>query len=77
MNGWLLLQKMFAAPLDELLASPQFYLYSGILLLMATPIVRVLFTIYGFAKEKDWRYTIISSIVLAVIFISIAFSIVH
>ena len=40
---------------------------AGIILLIATPIVRVLFSGIGFILEKDWLYTGISLLVLAII----------
>ena len=40
---------------------------AGIILLIATPIVRVLFSGIGFIMEKDWLYTGISLLVLAII----------
>jgi uncharacterized membrane protein len=39
----------------------------GLLLLIATPISRVLFSVIGFLFEKDYLYVIISLIVLAII----------
>ena len=45
----------------------------GLLILIATPIARVIFAVIGFARERDMLYTIISLIVLAVL----AFSLVH
>jgi uncharacterized membrane protein len=44
-----------------------------LLILIATPIARVIFAVIGFARERDMLYTIISLIVLAVL----AFSLVH
>ena len=43
----------------------------GLLLLIATPIARVAFAIFGFAAERDRMYVIISSIVLAVLLYSL------
>lgn len=43
---------------------------AGIILLIATPIMRVLFSAIGFAAEKDYLYTGITILVLAIIFIS-------
>ena len=40
---------------------------AGIILLIATPIVRILFSAIGFVLEKDWLYTGISLLVLAII----------
>jgi uncharacterized membrane protein len=42
----------------------------GIALLIATPILRVVFAAVGFILEKDYLYTLISVIVLLVIIIS-------
>jgi uncharacterized membrane protein len=43
----------------------------GILLLIATPVSRVIFSVIGFFFEKDYLYVIISLIVLAIIAYSI------
>lgn len=43
----------------------------GILLLIATPISRVIFSVIGFLFEKDYLYVIISLIVLGIIGYSI------
>lgn len=45
----------------------------GLLVLVATPIARVIFAIIGFARERDWLYTAVSVIVLAIL----AFSLLH
>lgn len=42
----------------------------GIILLIATPIIRVAFSAVGFVFEKDYLYTAISFLVLLIIFIS-------
>jgi uncharacterized membrane protein len=42
----------------------------GIILLIATPIVRVAFSAVGFVLEKDYLYTGITLLVLLIIFIS-------
>ncbi|HEX4595021.1 MAG TPA: DUF1634 domain-containing protein, partial [Bryobacteraceae bacterium] len=39
----------------------------GLLLLIATPIARVAFSLVGFAMEHDRRYVVITSIVLVVL----------
>jgi uncharacterized membrane protein len=44
----------------------------GLLLLIATPIARVAFSLMGFALERDHTYVVITSIVLAVLIYSIA-----
>jgi uncharacterized membrane protein len=57
-------------PLD-----PFLYLYTGLVLLMLTPVARVLVTAAGFARARDWRFTIISLAVFIVIVLSIVLSI--
>ena len=42
----------------------------GIILLIATPVIRVAFSAIGFIIEKDYLYTIITLIVLLIIVIS-------
>jgi uncharacterized membrane protein len=42
----------------------------GLLLLIATPIGRVVFGVVGFAKMKDWLYAVVSAIVLTVLLFS-------
>jgi uncharacterized membrane protein len=45
----------------------------GLLVLVATPIARVIFAIIAFARERDLLYTVVSLIVLGIL----AFSLVH
>jgi uncharacterized membrane protein len=42
----------------------------GILLLIATPIMRVAFCVYSFATQKDKIYVVVSGIVLTVLLYS-------
>jgi uncharacterized membrane protein len=42
----------------------------GLLLLIATPILRVVVSMIGFALQRDRTYTVISAVVLAVLLIS-------
>jgi uncharacterized membrane protein len=42
----------------------------GILLLIATPIMRVAYCVFGFAAQKDRIYVVVSSIVLTVLLYS-------
>lgn len=42
----------------------------GILLLILTPLVRIIFALIGYLKEKDYIYVIISLIVLAIMTVS-------
>ena len=46
----------------------------GILLLIATPIARVVFAVIGFAIERDRLYVLISLIVLAVLMVGLLHS---
>jgi uncharacterized membrane protein len=43
----------------------------GLLLLIATPVARVVFAVIGFALERDRLYVVVSVIVLAVLVISL------
>jgi len=43
----------------------------GLLLLIATPVARVVLAVVGFAMERDRLYVVISSIVLAVLLFSL------
>jgi uncharacterized membrane protein len=45
----------------------------GLLVLIATPIARVIFAVIGFARERDMLYTVVSLVVLAIL----VFSLVH
>ena len=45
----------------------------GLLVLIATPIARVVFAVVGFARERDMLYTVISLIVLTIL----GFSLLH
>ena len=42
----------------------------GILMLIFTPLMRIIFALIGYLKEKDYTYVIISSIVLIIMVIS-------
>ena len=42
----------------------------GLLLLIATPIARVAFSVWGFAAERDRMYTVFTLIVLAILLFS-------
>jgi uncharacterized membrane protein len=43
----------------------------GLLLLIATPVARVVFAVIGFALERDRLYVVVSSIVLVILVISL------
>lgn len=42
----------------------------GILLLIVTPLVRIIFALIGYLKEKDYTYVVISLIVLTIMLVS-------
>ena len=43
----------------------------GLLLLIATPVARVIFAVVGFYMEHDYMYAIVSLIVLAILVFSL------
>jgi uncharacterized membrane protein len=45
----------------------------GILLLIATPVARVIFCVGGFAAQRDKLYVLVSSVVLAILVYSLFF----
>jgi uncharacterized membrane protein len=56
---------------DGLLAlHPQAFIALGLLLLIATPVIRVATSIFAFAKEHDRCYVVITTVVLAILLIS-------
>ncbi len=44
---------------------------AGIILLIATPVVRVGICVLGFALERDWTYVVISAMVLSLLLFAI------
>ena len=50
---------------------PESIIQLGLLLLIATPIVRVAFSIVAFALERDWIYVGLTAFVLAVLLYSL------
>jgi uncharacterized membrane protein len=50
--------------------SGQAIVMAGLLLLIATPVARVAFSIVIFAIERDWLYTVITSGVLLLLLVS-------
>lgn len=43
----------------------------GLLLLIATPVARVIFSVFAFGRQRDFTYLLITLIVLAVLFYSL------
>jgi len=56
------------------LFNPFLLFYLGILLLMLTPILRVVMAVASFSLERDIRFVVISAAVLFIILLSIYFS---
>ena len=50
---------------------PQAVIRFGFLLLIATPVLRVAFSVIGYAMEKDYKYVSITLIVLAILLYSL------
>jgi len=48
-----------------------FLLTSGVLLLLATPITRVVVSSVGYARRRDWVFVVLTAIVLAELLASI------
>jgi uncharacterized membrane protein len=46
---------------------PRGWLEAGILMLILTPVARVIFSVYAFARAKDPTYVVITLIVLALL----------
>jgi uncharacterized membrane protein len=42
----------------------------GLLLLIATPVLRVAFSVLGFARQRDWLYVLLTLIVLGLLLYS-------
>jgi uncharacterized membrane protein len=53
------------------LLSPESIIQLGLILLIATPVARVIFCLVGFARQRDPLYVAISSIVLAILLYSL------
>jgi uncharacterized membrane protein len=45
----------------------------GLLFLIGIPIARVVFSVYAFAKGKDWQYVLITTFVLILLLYSLTF----
>jgi uncharacterized membrane protein len=50
---------------------PRGIIQFGLLVLIATPVARVLFTVFAFAYERDWTYVVITVIVLTLLLYSL------
>jgi uncharacterized membrane protein len=54
---------------------PVTLMFTGLVCLMFTPVLRVVVAIAGFAKERDWRFVFVSSTVLLLLVGEIVYSI--
>lgn len=52
-------------------ARSEYLIQLGLLVLIATPVARVAFSVVAFALERDWTYVAITVIVLAVLLLSL------
>lgn len=43
----------------------------GLLILIATPIARVIFSVFAFLYQRDWTYVVVTLIVLAILIYSL------
>jgi uncharacterized membrane protein len=43
----------------------------GLLLLLATPVARVAFSVFAFALRRDWLYVVITLVVLGILLLSL------
>ena len=52
--------------------SPLEIIQFGLLLLIATPVARVAFSVWAFTRARDWKYVVITLIVLGLLTYSLA-----
>jgi uncharacterized membrane protein len=65
-----LVERMFSFTFD-----PVTLMFTGLVVLMFTPILRVITAVFGFAAERDWRFVIVSSVVLFMLVGEIVYSV--
>ncbi|MGD0500752.1 MAG: DUF1634 domain-containing protein [Bryobacteraceae bacterium] len=53
------------------LTPPEAMELAGVMLLIATPVARVIFSLAAFALKRDWTYVAITSAVLAILLYSL------
>ncbi|RPI03091.1 MAG: DUF1634 domain-containing protein [Ignavibacteriae bacterium] len=54
---------------------PVTLMFAGLIMLMLTPVLRVITAVFGFAREHDWRFVVVSIIVLLMLGGEILYSI--
>ncbi|MGH9561724.1 MAG: DUF1634 domain-containing protein, partial [Terracidiphilus sp.] len=65
------LSHVFAIVRDAFAGHPRGIIQLGLLLLIATPVARVIFTVFAFAYERDWTYVVITLVVLSLLLYSL------
>ena len=65
-----LAERMFSTTVD-----PVTLMFAGLVMLMLTPVLRVMTAIFGFAVERDWRFVVVSSIVMLMLAGEIIYSV--
>jgi len=65
-----LLSRVFSGTFD-----PVTLMFSGLVFLMFTPILRVITAIFGFAMERDWRFVVVSLTVFLMLAGEIVYSV--
>ncbi len=50
---------------------PRGIIQFGLLLLIATPVARVVFTVFAFARQRDWTYVVVTLLVLGLLLYSL------
>jgi uncharacterized membrane protein len=65
-----LVMRMFSGSFD-----PVTLMFAGLIILMFTPMLRVITAIVGFGAERDWRFVFVSSIVLLLLTCEVVYSI--
>jgi uncharacterized membrane protein len=56
---------------DALALSSGGVIQLGLLLLVATPVARVIFSVFAFARQRDFTYVVLTLIVLAILLYSL------
>jgi uncharacterized membrane protein len=64
-----LAERIFSTSFD-----PITLMFSGLVVLMFTPILRVITAVFGFAMERDWRFVFVSSLVFLMLVCEIVYS---
>jgi uncharacterized membrane protein len=65
-----LADRVFSAQFD-----PVTLMFTGLVLLMFTPVLRVITAVVGFTLERDWRFVLVSFVVLVLLAGEIIYSV--